>query len=56
VEIKRADAPRLTASMRQALNDLELERLLVITPGHHSYRLNARAEVMSLAEALSVKP
>lgn len=42
--------------MRQALNDQELDRLQVISPGHHSYRLNARAEVMSLAEALSVKP
>jgi hypothetical protein len=31
VEIKRADAPRLSSSMRQALEDLELDRLLVIT-------------------------
>jgi hypothetical protein len=32
VEIKRANAPRLSASMRQALADLELDRLLVVTP------------------------
>ncbi|MFI0403362.1 MAG: ATP-binding protein [Cyanobium sp.] len=52
VEIKRADAPRLSASMRQALADLDLDRLLVITPGERSYRLNERTQVLSLAEAL----
>jgi predicted AAA+ superfamily ATPase len=56
VEIKRADAPRLTASMRQALADLELDRLLVITPGERCYRLNGRTQVMSLAEALGQGP
>jgi predicted AAA+ superfamily ATPase len=52
VEIKRADAPRLSASMRQALADLDLDRLLVITPGERSYRLNERTQVLSLANAL----
>ena len=52
VEIKRADAPRLSASMRHALVDLELDRLLVITPGERSYRLNERTQVLTLAEAL----
>lgn len=42
--------------MRQASNDLELDRLLVITPGQHSDRLNASTEVTPLAEALSVTP
>jgi predicted AAA+ superfamily ATPase len=56
VEIKRADAPRLTASMRQALADLELDRLLVITPGERCYGLNGRTQVMSLAEALGQGP
>ena len=56
VEIKRADAPRLTASMRQALADLELDRLLVITPGNRSYQLNERTYVVSLAEALGQGP
>jgi predicted AAA+ superfamily ATPase len=56
VEIKRADAPRLTAAMRQALADLELDRLLVITPGERCYRLNGRTQVMSLAEALGQGP
>jgi len=52
VEIKRADAPRLSTSMRQALADLELDELLVITPGERSYRLHERARVVTLAEAL----
>ncbi len=52
VEIKRADAPRLSASMRQALADLELDRLLVVTPGERSYSLNDRAQVLSVTEAL----
>ncbi|MFN7739878.1 MAG: DUF4143 domain-containing protein [Cyanobacteriota bacterium] len=52
VEIKRANAPRLSASMRQALVDLDLDRLLVITPGERSYRLNERTQVLSLAKGL----
>ena len=54
VEIKRADAPRLTASMRQALADLELDQLLVIAPLERGYPLNERARVLSLAEALAI--
>ena len=53
VEIKRADAPRLSASMRQVLVDLELDELLVITPGERSYRIHERARVVTLAEALA---
>jgi predicted AAA+ superfamily ATPase len=52
VEIKRADAPRLSTSMRQALKDLELDELLVITPAERSYRLHERARVVTLTEAL----
>ena len=52
VEIKRADAPRLSASMRQALAVLDLDRLLVIAPGERSYRLNEGTQVLTLAEAL----
>jgi len=37
VEIKRADAPRITPSMRSALDDLKLHRLAVIYPGPRRY-------------------
>jgi predicted AAA+ superfamily ATPase len=50
VEYKRVDAPRLTASMRIALPDLELERLLIIYPGPRRYSLADSVEVVPLAE------
>ena len=53
VEIKRADAPRLSPSMRQALNDLELDELLVVTPGVRGYQLNDQVRVVPLTEALN---
>ena len=40
--------------MRQALRDLDLDRLLVVTPGDRGYPLNERTQVVSLAEALAV--
>ena len=39
VECKRVDAPRLTSSMRIALEDLQLDHLAVIYPGERSYPL-----------------
>lgn len=39
VECKRVDAPRLTPSMRAAMHDLELSKLLVIYPGAKPYPL-----------------
>jgi predicted AAA+ superfamily ATPase len=50
IECKRADAPRLTPSMRIALSDLKLDRLYVLYPGEKSYSLGKRVEVMPLAE------
>ena len=56
VEVKRADAPRLTPSMRQAMLDLQLDWLWVIYPGRHAYTLAERVEVMPLAQALGLNP
>ena len=50
VEIKRADAPRLTPSMRTALDDLQLDRLVVIYPGTRRYPLTDRVETLPFAE------
>ncbi|MBT1073725.1 ATP-binding protein [Geobacter grbiciae] len=50
VEIKRADAPRLTPSMRTALEDLRLDRLLVLYPGGRRYPLSEGVEVVPFAE------
>ncbi len=53
VEIKRADAPKMTASMVSALNDLELHRLIVVYPGSTVYTLRPKVEVMSLAQCVA---
>jgi predicted AAA+ superfamily ATPase len=53
LEIKRADAPRLTPSMRHALDDLELDALWVIYPGRQRYRLHDRVEVLPFATGMA---
>jgi uncharacterized protein len=53
VEIKRADAPTLTPSMRTALADLKLDQLTVIYPGNRSYELGPRARVLPLHMAIT---
>jgi len=50
VEVKFQDAPRLTSSMRIALEDLGLMRLTVLYPGHQRYDLERRVAVVPLAE------
>jgi hypothetical protein len=46
VEIKRADAPALTPSMRIALSDLRLDRLVVVYPGDKAWTLAPNVEVV----------
>ena len=53
VEIKRMDAPRLTPSMRIALDDLELERIVVLYPGERRYYLAERVEVVPFTDFCS---
>lgn len=50
VEFKRMDAPKLSASMKISMEDLKLNRLLVIYPGSQSYRLAQNIEVVPLQE------
>ena len=52
IEIKRADAPKMTPSMGSALEDLQLHRLLVVYPGAVRYTLRPKVEVMPLAQCL----
>jgi len=49
IECKRMDAPTLTSSMRIALKDLKLDRLLVVYPGDRRYKLADRVEVIPLS-------
>ncbi|MHB1095600.1 MAG: ATP-binding protein [Gemmatimonadaceae bacterium] len=48
VECKRADAPRMTPSIRIALDDLRLERVAVIHPGSKRFALSDRVEAVPL--------
>jgi predicted AAA+ superfamily ATPase len=50
VEFKYEDAPRLTRSMKTAVEDLELERLWVVYPGKAAYPLTEKIRVLPLAD------
>ncbi|MGB4246589.1 MAG: DUF4143 domain-containing protein, partial [Pseudohongiellaceae bacterium] len=50
VEIKRMDAPRMTASMRIALDELKLDNLLVVYPGNQRYTIAEGVEAVPFAE------
>jgi predicted AAA+ superfamily ATPase len=53
LECKRKDAPTLTPSMRIALNDLNLDRLVVVYPGERRYAIADRVEVIPLTEMVA---
>lgn len=48
VEFKRADAPRVTPSMRIAIDNLKLDTLYVVYPGLHRYALMPGVEVVPI--------
>jgi len=50
VECKRVDAPRVTASMRTALDDLKLEHIAVVYPGKIRYPLEERVTAVPLQD------
>jgi hypothetical protein len=52
VECKRMDAPRMTPSIRHALDDLQLERVLIAHPGTRRYRLSEQVEAVPFVELL----
>lgn len=50
VECKRADAPRITPSIRTALVDLKLDKVFVVYPGSKRYKLAEQVEALPLAD------
>jgi uncharacterized protein len=48
VEVKRQDAPELSTSMRIALHDLHLDRLVVLHPGSATYSLADKVQAVPL--------
>jgi uncharacterized protein len=55
-EIKRTVAPKVTKSMRIALEDLGLDRLYVIHAGDHSYPMAEKIEAVSCSEMPTLLP
>lgn len=47
-EIKYTDSPKITPSMRNALEDLELSELTVIIPGKSRFKLAANIQVIGI--------
>lgn len=49
VEVKLADAPRTTRSMRVAISDLQLQHLWIVYPGDETYFLDERITVLPVS-------
>ncbi len=49
-EFKYSESPKVTKSMHIALKDLNLNQLVIVTPGNRSYKLGERISVISLKE------
>ena len=53
VECKRTDAPRMTPSIRTALTDLNLDRVIVVYPGDRRFSLADQVEAMPLKDLVT---
>ena len=53
VECKRADVPKLTPSVRSALEDLQLESVAIVYPGNKRFKLAEQVEAVPLAALAS---
>ena len=52
LEVKRGDAPRKTPSMQIAMENLGLEKIVVIYPGERRYMISERMEAVPLREII----
>jgi predicted AAA+ superfamily ATPase len=50
VELKFADAPRLTSAAMSAIKDLNLQHLWIVYPGTDQYRLNDKITVLPISD------
>jgi hypothetical protein len=53
VECKRADAPKITPSIRSALEDLQLASVAIVYPGSKRFKLADQVEAVPLAAVVS---
>ena len=56
VECKRVDAPRLTPSMRSALDDLQLDHIAVLYPGERAYPLADKVTAVPISNLAQERP
>lgn len=54
VEFEFNEAPKVTASMRSALEDLKLDHLWVICPGQHQYAVHEKITVLPLRSVVGL--
>ena len=54
IECKRTDAPRMTPSMRSALKDLQLDKIVIVYPGDKRFALHNRVEAIPLKDLTGV--
>lgn len=52
-EFKYTDTPKVTKSMRVAIEDLHLQELIVISPGKHEFKMDEKIKAIGLAKYLS---
>ncbi|MFN3490603.1 MAG: ATP-binding protein [Anaerolineales bacterium] len=55
IECKRMDAPKLTPSMKTAMQDLALDELIVVYPGSQPYPLTDKIQVLPLQNFLQLE-
>ena len=55
VEIKHTSKPKVTASMRIALDDLKLDEIMVVHAGMESYRLAEQVRAVSIRELADIE-
>ncbi len=53
VEIKFSDAPKITKSMRSAIESLNLDELFIVYPGRQSYKIYEKITVVSIDDVVS---
>lgn len=55
VEVKFSEAPKITRSMRTAIDDLKLQRLIVVAPGERSYPVDKKIDVVTIGELATLR-
>ena len=56
VEVKFNEAPKITPSMRAALEDLRLDHLWIVYPGQHIYPVHEKITVWPLQRVMELSP